>query len=1085
MIGNHQYEVDFIKAEESTDYTTSNYVVLRKFELINDLPNDTDFYIVSKDKLNKWKKDEYEIVWPYIGSNSLPIQTSNPSNFLSDLYKTVIKTKESDIIDANYYLHISFTKYNPVDGKYEYLSQINEYIDDVRTTLQTYYIFIELGVSIDNGKTIWWNTDASDNTKGYTSILSDIITKDDIKLTSSSNIQYTIGDLTNKNYFPIEITIPENNSRVNKNFSESLSYIDIENISGHQESLSFYLNNSYSLSGTSYEGSGFYYHKYTSKREIDIQLSIDDSIIKERGYEIYQSSEDYNQYLLKKTVKTVDTNVDEFIYNIYDSNISGLLNIKEDTIRIWHPQTKVTIDATIYIHTVINNKRFHLLGEVISPKNSSGLSKEWRKGHGIYSEYIDFKIPSLTHLFGQGYWNDDLSNIELDDSLIDKKLIYKEELEVPKVIYYLHSTLIQYNIEKNTYKPVNGITIKYDNGLEQVIGEYYLYIEIGLSVDGGQTIWWNKEASIDTNGYNSVLENYIGKENIVVSIENAQNVKVDIDDNNKEYYTGWYNDERLKLIKLTIDIPQNDVLSNKDGIEKIMFTGLKNIKGNEFNPASYNEDDESVSSVKKVSDEDYNNGIFIGSTTKRRTIGIQLNIEFPKDKLNDGILDNGTVYEQEKEYNPERIIVKELNEQEYQLLKDSVKDECIYNDIIKKWKLNYKFLDLKENTKIYSPFVLNIHPYKISEENNIFSKVYLPRTLDMKSWNMIVSISPYDYIDETTNIYYHKETNDGLEIGNVIFTDESKFHLKADFGFIDGEISIIGNWYWPENLGYDTFKEAYEYINDVKFSNYTKFDNKVVDEDDDIDEEEKTQTYCAFKCEISSDNNMKYIIWSKYYDGTEPDDFSIGLREVFDNWNEVPEVICIRLSFIDKLVGCVFSSPIKVILKEKIKYMINDISKNRLSSLVNKQELNNKYNLSWLFKKYNKDVEMDLSYFNFIDNIRCTIKDNSKTNISKMSSNQLKVLYKPIFYRVQDLQSIKIHKNLVQNIGINLSNIMTKVETFSIRIGDNTYKESSRNDVYTIFKINGSDLSSLSSGIYHILNEDAEYISSGTYTIIE
>jgi hypothetical protein len=84
---------------------------------------------------------------------------------------------------------------------------------------------------------------------------------------------------------------------------------------------------------------------------------------------------------------------------------------------------------------------------------------------------------------------------------------------------------------------------------------------------------------------------------------------------------------------------------------------------------------------------------------------------------------------------------------------------------------------------------------------------------------------------------------------------------------------------------------------------------------------------------------------------------------------------------------------------------------------------------------------------------------------------------------VQDLQNIQIRQGLTQNIGINLNNYMSKVETFILTIDGVNFIEHARNDFFVIFKIQANKLSS-TGGAYHISNQDNEYISSGSWTII-
>jgi hypothetical protein len=119
---------------------------------------------------------------------------------------------------------------------------------------------------------------------------------------------------------------------------------------------------------------------------------------------------------------------------------------------------------------------------------------------------------------------------------------------------------------------------------------------------------------------------------------------------------------------------------------------------------------------------------------------------------------------------------------------------------------------------------------------------------------------------------------------------------------------------------------------------------------------------------------------------------------------------------------------------------------------------------------------------NFINNITCIVNKNDKKQDVINKNNNLKVLYKPYFFRTQELQNIKLRNSYVQNIGINLSEYMTKVETFKIVINGNEYIEKGRNDIYVIFSINAKELNN-DYGKYDIINQDDEYISTGNYTI--
>lgn len=118
----------------------------------------------------------------------------------------------------------------------------------------------------------------------------------------------------------------------------------------------------------------------------------------------------------------------------------------------------------------------------------------------------------------------------------------------------------------------------------------------------------------------------------------------------------------------------------------------------------------------------------------------------------------------------------------------------------------------------------------------------------------------------------------------------------------------------------------------------------------------------------------------------------------------------------------------------------------------------------------------------FINKINCIIKKEVKEASNYKNSNTPRLLYKPYFYKVQDLQNIYLRTSLIQNIGINLNDYMTKVETFKISIENLIYTEIGRNDAYVIFRINAAELAN-SGGRYDIFNQDDEYISSGQYTL--
>jgi len=140
-----------------------------------------------------------------------------------------------------------------------------------------------------------------------------------------------------------------------------------------------------------------------------------------------------------------------------------------------------------------------------------------------------------------------------------------------------------------------------------------------------------------------------------------------------------------------------------------------------------------------------------------------------------------------------------------------------------------------------------------------------------------------------------------------------------------------------------------------------------------------------------------------------------------------------------------------------------------------KNKLNNIKNV--ITENFGKNVPI-----NFINSINCIVARNEKELVHKNNDGQ-KLIFKPIFYKVADLQNIQIRANVIQNVAINLSDYMTKTTTFKLNINGTEIVEMGRNNIYVMFRIDPKKYSS-TSGKYDITNQDDEYISSGNWTII-
>lgn len=99
-----------------------------------------------------------------------------------------------------------------------------------------------------------------------------------------------------------------------------------------------------------------------------------------------------------------------------------------------------------------------------------------------------------------------------------------------------------------------------------------------------------------------------------------------------------------------------------------------------------------------------------------------------------------------------------------------------------------------------------------------------------------------------------------------------------------------------------------------------------------------------------------------------------------------------------------------------------------------------------------------------------TVKVNTNANIIM-----------PVFFRSRDLGNTEIHNEVTENICINLDAYKNKVQYFIIRIGDYSSQEIGRNNSGVIFQIIGPKIGNKEKGLYYILNEKGEVVTTGNY----
>lgn len=297
------------------------------------------------------------------------------------------------------------------------------------------------------------------------------------------------------------------------------------------------------------------------------------------------------------------------------------------------------------------------------------------------------------------------------------------------------------------------------------------------------------------------------------------------------------------------------------------------------------------------------------------------------------------------------------------------------------------------------------------------------------------------------------------------FVDDFKMSIKASFEFINGTISVVGRFCYPES--FSSIESAWQRIYSTDFSKYKALSERAKNYEDLKEILGDSLEMVKYTCIVSSDYLSKNIIHEEISYSDRVDDFLFPMKDLFSKWSQVPDNVYVRLIMEDRAIGKNCSSPTVLFTKDKLKYTINEQQYTRLS-----------------IKKKETDIDdMNKENFNFISNMNCRIvKSNDDKQQIQKNSVQPRIIYKPIFFKVQDLQNIVLRSNMSQNIGISLSSYVNKVDEFILSIGENKWHESSRTSSFVIFNVNSKLINEVT-GKYDILTSDNEYLSTGNYTI--
>ena len=387
---------------------------------------------------------------------------------------------------------------------------------------------------------------------------------------------------------------------------------------------------------------------------------------------------------------------------------------------------------------------------------------------------------------------------------------------------------------------------------------------------------------------------------------------------------------------------------------------------------------------------------------------------------------------------------------------DSIQETIIHNNYEKPIGKELKIPE--EGCSQYKSLMLYLYQWKYSVNNRI---QYIVKNIATPQININVTLYPWSSLSVDNTFLLD---NDFLP-STTSFNEEMKFSIVPSIEFVDNIISVVGKFEY--NDMFLNISDAWQKVNGTDFSKYKDI-SKQLEKDDELSEQFEGHTEMVkYTCVVSSDPNLKNIIHVEYAYSDKVDEFMFPIKDLFDRWTQVPENVYIKLIVEDRAIGKGCMSPVILITKDKLRYTINDATYTRLR----------------LKKRQTTIEEMNTENFNFINNINCRIVKKTDTNVvGNKSSNAPRMIYKPIFFRTQDLQSIRLRSNLKQKIGISLSEYMTKIDEFILRIEENNIHEIARNGSFVIFEVNAKDINSLY-GKYDILTSENEYISTGNYTI--
>lgn len=109
---------------------------------------------------------------------------------------------------------------------------------------------------------------------------------------------------------------------------------------------------------------------------------------------------------------------------------------------------------------------------------------------------------------------------------------------------------------------------------------------------------------------------------------------------------------------------------------------------------------------------------------------------------------------------------------------------------------------------------------------------------------------------------------------------------------------------------------------------------------------------------------------------------------------------------------------------------------------------------------------------NIMQVVEMTAQTDSKSNIVQ-----------PVFFRTRELANLILHPEVTENVCVNLDAYKAQCSRFFIKVEGTTFPEIGRTESGIIFKVQGNLLPGrVAGGVYYILNQDLDLVTTGKYT---